>query len=133
MSEENRLSKAQYEGLVQPLYREKIGKRRKRHTVIVGQEPREAAPSDLDSDHTKLPSGRELFTRGGFIGINQHCQLTQGFSDNVDGADLELLVNAKYYDARTYMHLSRADKLAIADMMINRWQIYKSIAEEELR
>lgn len=78
-----------------------------------------------------LPSGREIYANMGFIGINGDLELGQGSDGCVDGADLQSVVNERFSEPENYQHIPVADKLALADIAIERWKKYRAKVLEE--
>lgn len=71
-----------------------------------------------DRDNILLPSGREFYANCGIVGISAEGEVTEGYDGGVPGADGDSLDG--------YDNWSPVECRELADLMITRWQAYRS-------
>lgn len=75
------------------------------------------------SDTIKLTSGREFNANCGIVGIDAELDVFGGYDQGIDGAGL--------YDDHRLGRWPADDRVALADMMIERWAAFKAQAKGE--
>ena len=76
-----------------------------------------------DINTITLPSGKKVNGQvGGFIGINAAGEISEGYDGHIDGAFAQL--PAWCYEESEW-EWSTEDKLALADIMLKRWEEYR--------
>lgn len=71
----------------------------------------------------RLSTGREFYANRNIVGIDRDGAVYEGFDGGVDGANLDGLAPEDKQDLWT-----TADRLALADEMISRWQAFRDAA-----
>lgn len=70
-----------------------------------------------------LPSGRVVSVYENFIGINNKGEISKGYDGHIDGAFAQL--PGWYWEESEWESWGIEDKLALADIMIKRWEDYR--------
>lgn len=75
----------------------------------------------MSNDYTVLPSGRRVYANSGYIGINEDLETAGGYDNGLE------VPTPMYMIEHTPENqiLTLQDALALADLMILRWQAWK--------
>ncbi len=82
-----------------------------------------------------LKSGREIDANRGLIGIDEDGEVASGYDERLSEFDQVMSDNLKSLiedDPQFYKRATPAERIELADIMIERWIKYKQVALVEL-
>ena len=75
----------------------------------------------------ELPSGKTFYANGGIIGIDEDLNVTEGYDG---GIEFQPLSQWEDGDPENLKPWTSAEKIELADMMIDRWTRFKAAEQK---